>query len=118
MNDSRPQLIVFVSLFCVIAATLGCGFPAVEPENLALITSLRTALSARNETWLQQNEDLVEKRYAAQEMGESSYHAFKQIIQQARSGEWKEAELESLKFQRAQRPTPEQIDRLPKRSSR
>lgn len=109
---------VVAGLFGLLAQVWGCGYPAAEPDNLKIIASLRTALSARNETWLQQNEEIIEKRYAAKEMGESSYQAFKQIIQQARNGEWKEAELETLKFQRAQRPTQEQIDRLPKHSSR
>ena len=91
----------------------GCGYPAAEPDNLRLITSLRTALSARNEAWLAANEEIVEKRHAANELNDNAYSAFKKIITQARDGDWKGAELESLKFQRAQRPTRQQIERLP-----
>jgi hypothetical protein len=114
----KPSLLHGSSVLCLVIATLiGCGYPAAEPENLRLITSLRTALSARNETWLNQNEELIEKRYAEKTLGEAAYQAFKAIVNQARAGEWKEAELEALKFQRAQRPTQKQEKRLPERRS-
>jgi hypothetical protein len=112
----KPLLRIGCGLLCFLIATLtGCGYPAAEPENLRLITSLRTALSAKNETWLNQNDELIEKRYAEKTLGEASYQAFKAIVNQARAGEWREAEFEALKFQRAQRPTQEQKNRLPKR---
>jgi hypothetical protein len=59
------------------------------------------------------NEEIIEKRHAEKDLNDSAYSAFKKIIAQAREGDWKGAELESLKFQRAQRPTREQIKRLP-----
>ena len=96
-----------------VVLIVGCGYPAAEPDNLPLITSLRTALSARNDAWLNANEEIIEKRHDEKELNDDAYSAFKKIIAQAREGDWKGAELESLKFQRAQRPTREQIERLP-----
>ena len=96
-----------------VVLTAGCGYPAAEPDNLQLITSLRTALSARNDAWLDANEEIIEKRHTEKELNDNAYRAFKKIIAQARDGDWKGAELESLKFQRAQRPTRQQIERLP-----
>jgi len=114
---NAASLLGSCQLWFVVATLLGCGYPAAEPENLQLITSLRTALSARSETWLNQNDELIEKRYAEKALGDAAYHAFKAIVNHARAGEWQAAEREALKFQRAQRPTQEQKDRLPKRSS-
>ena len=94
----------------------GCGYPVAEPGNMRLISTLRTALSARNEQWLQANEELVKSRREQGEMRDEEFEAFQSIIQQARDGDWASAEREAVKFQRAQRPTEEQIQRLRKRS--
>lgn len=94
----------------------GCGYPVAEPGNMRLISTLRTALSARNEQWLQANEDLINTRHEQGEMRDEEYEAFQSIIQQAREGDWASAEREAVKFQRAQRPTEEQIQRLRERS--
>lgn len=87
----------------------GCGYPAASPNNLRLIASLRTALSARNGVWLKANEDLMQKRHNEGAMQDAEFEAFQAIIQQAREGDWSGAEREAVKFQRAQRPTAEQI---------
>ena len=82
---------------------------------MELISSLRTALSARNPQWLDENEAVIEKRHTAGQMRDDEYAAFKKIVERARSGDWKEAERGCLAFQRAQRPTPEQIERVRRR---
>ena len=101
------------ALFALVVAG-GCSYPVAEPINMELISSLRTALSARNEEWLKVNADIVEERHASGEMRDDEYAAFKGIIDQARAGQWVEAEKATLKFQRAQRPTREQIDEVRK----
>lgn len=93
----------------ILLLATGCGYPSVEPVNRELITSLRTALSARSEEWLAMNESIIESRHAENEMSAASYDAFKSIIAQARAGDWREAELAALAFQKDQRPHPEQI---------
>lgn len=98
----------------LIVTFAGCGYPQAAPRNMRLITTLRTALSARNETWLQQNIEAIDERRQAGEMSEEEYDAFQAIIAQAKAGEWEKAERASVRFQKAQRPTQEQIDALPK----
>jgi prepilin-type processing-associated H-X9-DG protein len=76
---------------------------------------LRTALSARNPKWLDENDAVIEKRHKEGQMGDDEYATFKKIVERARSGEWQEAERNYMAFQRAQRPTPEQIERVRRR---
>jgi hypothetical protein len=97
-------------LVCSQLAFIGCGYPAAQPANQELIASLRTALSARNEVWLAQNEEKIESRRSAGRMNDDEYEAFKAIVAQARAGDWTGAERASLDFQRAQRPTDVQIE--------
>ena len=105
-----PAWACCLGLLTVLAT--GCGYPAVDPDNMKLISTLRTALSARNETWLQANQDLIEARRDAGAMGDEEFEAFQAIIQRARAGDWAGAEQDSVAFQRAQRPTEAQIRRL------
>ncbi len=87
------------------AALLGCGRPPqAAPENLRLIAALRTALSAENEEWLDQNEAIIEERHESGQMSTPEYEEFQRIIALAREGQWKEAEQRSIAFQAAQRP--------------
>lgn len=93
----------------------GCGGPPqAAPANQRLISSLRTALSAQKLDWLEQNVQEIESRKAAGQMSDVEHQAFQAIIAKAKAGEWKEAEVDAVEFQKAQRPTAEQIDRLPK----
>ena len=104
--------------FCVawgLSTILGCGRPQAAPQNRQLISSLRTALSARNTDWLDKNEAILEERRAAGEVSDDEYEEFQAIIAKARAGKWEEAELESIAFQKAQRPTPEEIERVKER---
>lgn len=110
----RARALQFVLLCCgvVVVSSAGCGYPTTQPMNMEVISSLRTALSARNEQWLAANEEIVEKRHAAGEMRDDEYNAFIKIIRRARDGDWVGAERASLEFQRAQRPTDEQIQKI------
>jgi hypothetical protein len=91
---------------------LGCGPPQAQPNNLRLIASLRTALSAKNTEWLEQNIELIEKRRAAGQMSDEEHVEFQAIIAKAKAGDWQGAERHSVRFQKAQRPTPEQIEQV------
>ena len=103
-------------LLLAISLTLGgCGPPQVKPNNLRLIASLRTALSAKNTEWLQQNIDLIEQRRADGQMSDDEYEEFQAIIAKAKSGDWQGAERDSVDFQKAQRPTTEQIEQVTRR---
>ncbi len=100
----------------MIAPLVGCGYPAAAPANQELITSLRTALSARNDGWLSETAQIVEKRHAEDQMGDEEYETFKRIIDTAHAGDWEGAEQASVDFQRAQRPTQDQIEAVEKRA--
>jgi hypothetical protein len=81
----------------------GCGRPpAVEFENLNLISSLRTACSARNEGWLTGVGKAVELRHQEGRMTEREKAHFERLIKQARGGDWAGAEQLCFQFEKAQ----------------
>jgi hypothetical protein len=90
----------------------GCGYPEVQHVNLELITSLRTACSAREPKWLDLNVEKIDAQKAAGEMSEEEHATFMAIVEQARAGDWEGAERACLKFQKAQGPTPEQMEKV------
>lgn len=102
--------IVFPLLLAAVLS--GCGRPQVEPDNLPLIASLRTALSARDSEWLEQNAQLVDERHQGGQMSDKVYETFQAILEEARAGNWRDAEEDTLAFQKAQRPTDEQIEQV------
>ena len=102
-------------LLAILLTFVGCGPPQVKPNNLRLIASLRTALSAKNSEWLQQNIELIDKRHADGQMSDDEYEEFQAIIAKAKAGDWQGAERDSVDFQKAQRPTPEQIEQVTRR---
>lgn len=91
----------------------GCGYPQAAPENRELIAALRTACSAKNTEWLQATIDKIETRKASGEMSQPEYDALISIAATARSGDWQTAEYECFRMQSHQRPTTEEIARLP-----
>ncbi|MGE0610563.1 MAG: hypothetical protein AB7O62_25970 [Pirellulales bacterium] len=56
--------------------------------------------------------DTIETRRAEGQMPDAEYEAFQSIIAQAQAGQWVEAERASIAFQKAQRPTREQVERV------
>lgn len=98
-----------------LALAIGCSPPAVAPANQELTVTLRTAISARNTEWLAKNAELIEQRHASGEMSDDEYHAFRAIVTKAEEGNWEGAERDVVRLQKAQRPTREQLERLPQR---
>jgi hypothetical protein len=101
-----------LALLLGAAALAGCSRPQVEPDNLHLIASLRTALSARNTQWLQQNAELINERHRQGKLSDKAHREFVAIIEKAEHGNWQEAEEDTLAFQRAQRPSDDQVQRV------
>jgi len=91
---------------------VGCGYPVAQPVNMEIISSLRTACSARNGDWLDANAKKIEGQRTAGQMNDDEYEAFTAIIEQARGGDWESAERACLRFQKAQRPTAEQVAKV------
>jgi hypothetical protein len=111
VSQRYSKALQFALLLSLVAWT-GCSPPAVAPDNQRLTVSLRTALSTKRFDWLELNAKEVEARRAEGKMNDDEYAAFTAIIAQARAGEWESAEKEVVRLQKAQRPTPEQIERL------
>lgn len=81
----------------------GCSQPpAVEFENLHLITSLRTACSAESIEWLEGVARAVAKRHGDGRMSATEQQHFTRLIETARAGNWEAAEQACLKFEEAQ----------------
>jgi hypothetical protein len=97
----------------ILMLVAGCGYPQAAPENRELIAALRTACSARNSDWLQATVEKIEGRKAAGEMGDAEYAALQSIAATAQAGDWETAERESFRMQSHQRPTAEEIARIP-----
>lgn len=116
MRINRNTRIVGTRLVAVLVllAILGCGRPQTAPQNRELISSLRTAVNTRNIDWLEKNVKILEQRRAAGQVSDAEYEEFQTIIAKARAGKWKEAERETIAFQKAQRPTREEIEHVSK----
>jgi hypothetical protein len=94
------------------AVVLGCGHPQVASVNRRVIASLRTAVSAKNLQWLEQNETMIGERHQSGAMGDAEFEEFQSIIAQARSGEWNAAEVHLVALAKAQRVTPDDLERI------
>lgn len=95
----------------LLVLSAGCGKPQAGPENLELISSLRTAVSAENEEWLEQNVQAIEKRHDSGKMSDRAYEALQAIVRTAREGQWESAEKKVIALQQAQRPDPDHFRR-------
>lgn len=82
----------------------GCSdYPEVrDGESVELIAALRTACSSQRTDRLERCVQAIEERHAAGEMPDAEYEAFQAIIAEAQAGRWKEAEMETHRFQEAQ----------------
>jgi hypothetical protein len=76
--------------------------PAVEFDNLKYIQLLSTAVSARNAEWLAKVEEAIEQRYASGEMSGAERQALQMVIQEARSGDWQQADRDCYRLAEAQ----------------
>ena len=102
--------IAWLATVTLALLVVGCGPPQAAPQNRQLITSLRTAISARNSQWLERNAEVLEERRAAGNVSDEEYETFQAIIDEAKAGKWDDAEQDAIAFQKAQRPTDEEID--------
>jgi hypothetical protein len=93
----------FLGTLLSLAAIAGCGRPpAVELESLHLISSLRTACSAKNEQWLDGVARAVELRHKEGHMSAGERAHFQKLIERAKSGDWSGAEEQCFRFEKAQ----------------
>ncbi len=114
MITKKSEVLTWFATATFALLVAGCGPPQAAPQNQRLIASLRTAISAQNSEWLEKNAEVLEKRRAAGQVSDVVLQTFQTIIDKARAGQWEEAEREVMAFQKAQRPTREQIDHVTK----
>lgn len=100
---------------CALACCLtivGCGGPPhVSPGNYRLINALRTATSSKQIEWVNQSARQLEESKASGAMTDAEYAEFQSIVHLARDGKWKEAEAETIRLAKAQKPTSEESQR-------
>jgi hypothetical protein len=63
---------------------------------------MSTAVSSRNEDWLNRVELAVEERHETGEMSEHELRHFLSVIETARAGDWKAADRQCFDFAEAQ----------------
>jgi hypothetical protein len=103
-------------LLVVLALASGCGGPPqVAAENRAIITSLATAVSARNNDWLESNARLIEKRRTEGRLSDAEYGTFTVVVAKARAGDWKAAQQDVYALREAQEPTSEDLQNVAQR---
>lgn len=101
--NSRILVTGCTAVAALFATLSGCSRPpVVEFANLPLVSSVRTACSARNEQWLTGVERAVSKRHDEGQMSAAEKAHFEKLIAQARSGDWQGAERQCYNFERAQ----------------
>ncbi len=76
--------------------------PALEFDNLKYIQLLTTAVSARDEEWLDGVTRAIELRHQSGQMSDEEREALHGVIAQAESGEWERADRECYELAVAQ----------------
>lgn len=76
--------------------------PVVEHDNLRYIQLLRTAVSAKNPTWLAGVEKAINHRREENAISPAEERHFRRILDQAKSGDWANADRACFEFEQAQ----------------
>ncbi|MFQ3592752.1 MAG: hypothetical protein SNJ82_06115 [Gemmataceae bacterium] len=77
--------------------------PPSSAESLKLLAALRTACAGQNSAQLEAVEQKADQARAQGRLQPAEYEALRRIWQQAREGNWQQAEADCLAYQKAQR---------------
>lgn len=103
-------------IHCALAVCLavaGCGGPPhVSPGNYRLINALRTATSSKQIDWVNESARKIEEGKANGTVSDTEYVEFQSIVRLARDGKWQEAEAETIRLAKGQKPTAEELRRV------
>jgi hypothetical protein len=105
--------VVLVALFVV-----GCGTTQLSSNNRHLLEAIQTAVSAKNDQWLEAAAKQVEEQRSKGQMSESEHKALASIIDLAKAGKWDAAQSHVFALSEGQRPTAEDVARVQKRASK
>lgn len=115
----RLRFLLVCCLFLVAGLITGCGrsAPQMAAPNRKLLEGLQSAVSSKKLDWLDAITKQIFDKYNSKEMSETEFRAFDAIIQKARTGEWKQAQMESFALSDRQRPTSQEVAQLKSRKS-
>jgi hypothetical protein len=94
----------------LLAAGLATGIPGCErppqfaAENLHVIAALGTAVSERSLNLVGANATRIEELHRQGKLTDEQAKVLQQVIDAARAGDWKGAEQQILRVEKAQRP--------------
>src|SRR4051794_11254201 len=80
-----------VSFLCLISASSllsGCGSTQFAPSNRHIIAAMQTAISAKNNEWLDGVAKQIEEQRAKSAMSDGEYKVLSSILVTAKSGQW------------------------------
>ena len=107
--------------FCILflAGLIGgCSrAPQLSTPNRKILEALQTAVSSKNTEWLDATVKLVEEKRQQKEMSDAEFASIDRIIQKARSGDWKSAQVDSFALSGGQRATSDDLAMLKQRKS-
>jgi len=112
----RWTLRVLVLPYIFLFMFAGCGATQFSPANRHLLEALQTAVSAKNDQWLEAAAKQVEEQRSKRQMSESEHKALASIIDLAKSGKWDAAQSHIFTLSEGQRPTAEDVARVQKRA--
>jgi hypothetical protein len=97
----------------------GCAKPPqVSQGNFKLIDGLRTAASARDSSWLEACDNLLEEGKKKGTVSDIEDQEFSAIIALAREGKWEQAEAAAIRLGEGQKPTPDDVARVERARAR
>ena len=91
------------ALACLLILLAGCGGPSVEErENRKSFEFLLTAISLKNGQELEKDAKRIDERHASGKLSDLRHKEICEIIQNARAGNWGEAERMAYEFRDSQ----------------
>ncbi|OYW18446.1 MAG: hypothetical protein B7Z55_10625 [Planctomycetales bacterium 12-60-4] len=104
LRERKWPMLSAVVLACavIVAYRWWTQPPAVEFDNLRYVQLLWTAVSAKNDGWLDKVAAAVESRHQSGEMSASELAHFQAIVSMAKAGQWEAASRDCYEFAEAQ----------------
>jgi hypothetical protein len=111
---NRPRRELALTVLVTASAVLvgGCGPPQVKPEHRELVLRLATAASTRDPRLLESASREVDDLRDGGEFRGPDASALGSIIEAGRAGDWDRAQRLAYSLREAQRPTPEDLERI------
>jgi hypothetical protein len=106
------------TLLAAVLCLVGCGATQLSSTNRHLLEALQTAVSAKNEQWLDGVAKQVEDQRGKGQLSGSEHKVLASVIDLAKAGKWDAAQSRVFALSEAQRPTAEDLARVQKRATK